>query len=76
MRCVLCLRWHAGASVFVAHTLTRRYITRLNKHTMKENKLEQLQKEVSRYFRLYGEFCKRPNEEVVNDLVSSAFRAN
>jgi hypothetical protein len=43
---------------------------------MKENKLEQLQKEVSRYFRLYGEFCKRPNEEIVNDLVSSAFRAN
>ncbi|MEZ8349581.1 hypothetical protein AB4456_24975 [Vibrio splendidus] len=38
--------------------------------------MEQLQKEVSRYFRLYGEFCKKPNEEIVNDLVSSAFRAN
>ncbi len=38
--------------------------------------MEQFKKEVDRYFNLYGEFCEKPNGEVVNDLLSSAFRVN
>ena len=38
--------------------------------------MEQLTKEVNRYFRLYSDFCESPNEEVVNNLVSSAYRVN
>ena len=38
--------------------------------------MEQFKKEVDRYFRFYGEFCEKPNGEVVNDLLSSAFRVN
>ena len=38
--------------------------------------MEQLEKEVDRYFQLYGAFCAEPSVEIVNNLVSSAFRCN
>ena len=41
-----------------------------------EERLEQFEKEVNRYFNIYGSFCSSPSNETVNDIVSSAYRCN